>query len=103
MPEVDVVEVLEMLVEEVKTQVPVSELVRELTSQRFNSITIKSMDIMHMSAKRDSIIRTSKEKIIHTMQIVPLILCSWHVLKQCLYYHQLNAMFLKKFHVTFGI
>jgi hypothetical protein len=45
----DVVAVLEILVEEVKTQVPVIQVVKELTSQRFNAITIKVMDIMHMS------------------------------------------------------
>jgi len=48
--EVDAVTVLEILVGEVKTQVPVSQVVRELTNQRFNSIILKGMYIMHMSA-----------------------------------------------------
>jgi hypothetical protein len=39
--EVDAVEVLEILVEEVKTQIPVSQVVRELTNQIFSVITIK--------------------------------------------------------------
>jgi hypothetical protein len=75
--EVDAVAILEILVEEVKTQVPASQVVKELTNQRFNAITVKSMDIMHMSAERDSIIRTSKVKISHTMQITKLALCLW--------------------------
>jgi hypothetical protein len=74
---VDAVAVLEILVEEVKTQVPVSQVVRELKNQRFSAITVKSMDIMHMSAGRDSIIRTSKVKISQTTQITKLALCLW--------------------------
>jgi hypothetical protein len=75
--EMDAVPILEILVEEVKTQVPASQVVRELTNQRFNVITVKSMDTMHMSAVRDSIIRTSKFKISHTSQITKLSLCLW--------------------------
>jgi hypothetical protein len=77
MSEVDVVVFLEILVEEVKTQVPVNQVVRELTNQIFSAITVKSMDIMHMSAERDSIIRTSKVKISQTTQITKLTLCLW--------------------------
>jgi hypothetical protein len=78
--EVDVVEILEILVEEVKTQVPANQVVKELTNQIFNAITVKSMDIMHMSAKRDNIIRISKVKISHTTQITKLALCLWRAL-----------------------
>jgi hypothetical protein len=78
--EVDAVAILETLVEEVKTQVPASQLVKELTKQRFNAIIVKSMDIMHMSAERDSIIKTSKVKISHTTQITKLALCLWYAL-----------------------
>ena len=84
MKEVDVVAILEILVEEVKTQVPVSQVVKELTNQRFSAITIKSMDIMHMSGERDSIIRTSKEKKRHTVQIIPSAIFLWCALKQFL-------------------
>jgi hypothetical protein len=42
-----------MMVEEVKIQVPASQVVKELTNQRFNAITVKSMEIIHMSAERD--------------------------------------------------
>jgi ubiquinone biosynthesis protein COQ9 len=80
----DVVEVMETLVEEIKTQIPISQVVRELKNQRFSSITIKSMDIMHMSEKRDNIIKTSKDKINQTTQIAKPILCLWRVLKQWL-------------------
>jgi len=82
--EVDAVAVHETLVEEFKTQIQVNQVVRELTNQRFSSITIKTMDIMHMSEGRDSIIRKSKFKISHTTQTSPLVLCLWRVLKQCL-------------------
>jgi hypothetical protein len=75
--EVDAVEILETLVEEVKTQVPASQLVKELTKQRFNAINAKSMDITHMSAERDSIIRTSKVKINNTRQIPKSDLYLW--------------------------
>jgi hypothetical protein len=73
----DVVAILEILVEEVKSLVPVSLLVKELTNLIFNSITVKSMDIMHKSAERDNIIKTSKVKIRHTMEITKLTLCLW--------------------------
>jgi hypothetical protein len=56
------------------------QVVKELTNQRFNAITIKGMDIMHMSEERDSIIKTSKVKISHTVKITKLALCLWHVL-----------------------
>ena len=46
---VDAVEVLEILVEEVKTQVWVNQVVIGLTSKKVNAINVKSMDIMHMS------------------------------------------------------
>jgi hypothetical protein len=75
--EVDAVEVLEILVEEMKTQVVVNQVVKELTNQRFSAITVKCMDIMHMSAKTDNIIRTSKVKISQTRQITKLALCLW--------------------------
>jgi hypothetical protein len=84
MLEVDEVVVLETLVEEVKTQIPVSQVVRELTNQTFSAITVKSMDIMHMNARRDNIIRTRKVKINQTTQTVPPTLCLWSALKQCL-------------------
>ena len=48
--EVDVVEILEMLVEEIKTKIRVSQVVRELTNQTFSAITVKIIDIMHMSS-----------------------------------------------------
>ena len=79
-PEVDAIAVLEILVEEVKTQIPVIQVVRELVNQRFSAITVKGMEIMHMSAEKDSIIRTSKDKISHTVQITKLDLCLWHAL-----------------------
>ena len=84
MSEVDAVAVPEILVAEVQTQVPVNQVIIELTNQRFSAITIKSMDIMHMNAERDNIIRTSKVKISQTTQIVPPVLCLWHMWKQCL-------------------
>jgi hypothetical protein len=40
-----------------------------LTKQRFSAITVKSMDIMHMIAGRDTLISTSKVKVIQTMKI----------------------------------
>jgi len=58
--EVDAVAVLETLVEEVKTQIPVIQVAREPINQIFSSITVKSMDIMHMSAGRDNIIIIKK-------------------------------------------
>jgi hypothetical protein len=76
----DALTVLEILVEEVKTQVPVSQVVKELTNQRLSAITVKSMDIMCMSAERDSIIITSKVKISQTTQITKLALCLWNTL-----------------------
>jgi hypothetical protein len=60
--EMDAITILEILVEEVKTQVPVNQVVRELRNQRFSAITIKSMDIMHMSAERDSIIKKTMSR-----------------------------------------
>jgi hypothetical protein len=74
--EVDTVVVLEIMVEEDKVKITVSQVVRELKNQRFSAITIKSMGIMHMSVGRDSIIRTSKVKINFTTQIVPPVLCN---------------------------
>jgi hypothetical protein len=78
--EMDAVAVLEILVEEVKTQVPVNQVFREPTHQIFSVITIKSMDIMHMSAERDSIIKTRKVNINQTTQIIKLSLCLWRTL-----------------------
>jgi hypothetical protein len=80
MSEVGTIAVLEMLVEEVKTQIPVIQVVKELTKQRFSAITVKSMDIMHMIARRDTLIRTSKFKIIQTMKITKFILYLWRML-----------------------
>ena len=80
MSKVDAVVVLEILVEEVKTQVLASQVVKELTNQRFNAITVKSIDIMHMSAKIHSILRKRKVKISHTAQITELTLYLWHML-----------------------
>jgi hypothetical protein len=77
---VDAVTILEMLVEEVKTQVRASKVVKELTNQRFNAIIIKAMDIFHMNAERDIIIKTSKFNIIHTTQVTKLALCLCHTL-----------------------
>jgi hypothetical protein len=77
---VDAIAVLEILVEEVQTQVPVNQVVRELTNQRFNAITVKVMEIMHIIAERDSIIRTSKVKISQAMLITKFILCLWRTL-----------------------
>ena len=77
---VDAVAILEMLVEEVKTQVRASKVVKELTNQRFNAIIVKAMDILHMNAERDIIIKTSKFKIIHTTQVTKLALCLCHTL-----------------------
>jgi hypothetical protein len=71
-------------VEHVKTKIPVNQVVRELKNKILSSITIKSMDIMYMNARRDSIIRTSKDKISQTMQITKLILCLRLALRQCL-------------------
>jgi hypothetical protein len=79
--EVAAIVVLEILVEEVKTQILVSQMVRELKNQTFNSITIKSMEIMHMSEKKDSIMRTSKVRINQTTQITKPILCLWCMLR----------------------
>jgi len=73
--EVDAVAVLETLVEEVKTQIPVIQVAREPINQIFSSITVKSMDIMHMSAGRDNIIIKKKVNINHTAQTVSLVLC----------------------------
>ena len=84
MSEVEAIIVLKIMVEEVKTQVPVSQAVKELTSRRFDDITVKSMDIMHMSAERDNIIRTNKFNISQTMQITKLSLCLWRALYKCL-------------------
>ena len=80
----DAIAILEILVEEVKTQVLVNQVVRELTNQIFNAINVKSMDIMHMSAERDSIIRTRKVNISQTTQIIKLALCLWHALQKFL-------------------
>jgi hypothetical protein len=66
------ISILEIMVEEVKTQVRVSQVVKKLTNQIFNAITVKSMDIMHMSAERDNIIRTNKFNISQTTQITRL-------------------------------
>ena len=77
---VDAVAILEMLVEEVKTQVRASKVVKKMTNQRFNAIIVKAMDILHMNAKRDIIIKTSKFKIIHTTQVTKLALCLCHTL-----------------------
>jgi predicted component of type VI protein secretion system len=82
--EVDTVTVLEILVEEDKTKIIVNQLIRELINKRFTTITVKSIDIMHMIAEIDSIIRTSKDKISQTVKIVPRVLCLWRALKQCL-------------------
>ena len=79
--EVDAVAVLETLVEEVKTQIPVIQVAREPINQIFSSITVKSMDIMHMSAGRDNIIIKKKVNINHTAQTVSLVLCLWRALK----------------------
>jgi hypothetical protein len=54
------------------------------SNQRFSSITLKSMDIMHISVGRDNTIRTIKVKISQTSQILPLVLFLWCALKQCL-------------------
>jgi hypothetical protein len=78
MSKMDAVAVLEILLEEVKTQVPVNQVVRELTNERFSAITVKGMDIIHMSAERDSVIRTRKVNISQTTQITKLALCLWH-------------------------
>jgi glutaminase len=75
MSEVNIVAVLKILVEEVKTQTLVSQVVTEPTNQRFNAISVKIMDIMHMSARRNSIIRISNVKITLKAQIVPPVLC----------------------------
>jgi hypothetical protein len=53
---VDEVEVLQIPVEEVKVKIPVSQVIRNLISQRFSAITIESMEIMHMSVGRENII-----------------------------------------------
>jgi hypothetical protein len=82
--EVDATAVLEILVEEDKVKITVSQVVIGVKSQRFNSITVKNMDIMHMNAGRDNIIRTNKVKINRTTQIVPPVLCLWHALKKFL-------------------
>jgi hypothetical protein len=66
MSEVDATRVLEILVEEVKTQITISQVGIELKNQIFSAITIKSMDIMHISVERGSIIRTRKFNISHT-------------------------------------
>jgi hypothetical protein len=84
MSEADIVAILETLVEEVRTQILVIQVVIELINKRFSDITVKSMEIMHMSTGRDKIIRKSKDKINHTVQIFPTVLCLWHALKQCL-------------------
>jgi hypothetical protein len=63
--EVDTIAILEILVEEVKTQVPVSQIVRELTNRRFNAIAVNSMEIMHLSAERDNIIRKTKSRLVN--------------------------------------
>jgi hypothetical protein len=76
--------VLETLVEEVKTQILVSQVIINLINQIFSAINVKSMDIMHMSADRDSIIRTSKVNISQTTQILPPSLFLWCVLKKYL-------------------
>jgi len=52
--EVDAVAFLEILVEEVK----------ELTNQRFNSITVKGMGIMHINIEINSIIITTKSRLV---------------------------------------
>jgi hypothetical protein len=81
---VDAIVVLETLVEEVRTQIPVRQVVRELKNQIFSAITVKIRDIMHMNEKRNSVIITIKVKISHTMKTVPPVLCLWRVLKKCL-------------------
>jgi hypothetical protein len=84
MLEEDVVAVLQILVEEVKIKITVNQVIIYLINQRFSVIIVKSMDIMHMNAEREGIIKTSKVKISQTMQIVPTTICLWHALKQCL-------------------
>jgi hypothetical protein len=51
-----------------------------LTNQRLSAITVKSMDIMCMSAERDNIIITSKVNISQTTQITKLARCLWNTL-----------------------
>jgi hypothetical protein len=76
--------VLQILVLEVKIKIPVSQVVRYLINRIFSSITVKSMDIIHMNAGKDSIIRTSEVDISQTTKILPLVLCLWCALKRCL-------------------
>jgi len=82
--EEDIVAVLQILLEEVKIKITVTQVIIDLINQRLCFVIIKGMDIMHMNAEREGIIRTSKVNIIQTMQIVPTTLCLWHALKQCL-------------------
>jgi hypothetical protein len=77
--EVDAVAVLQILVEEVKIKITINQVIKSLINQR---ITVKSMDIMHMNVGRESKIRTRKDNISQTSQIVPPVLCLWRSLKQ---------------------
>jgi hypothetical protein len=82
--EVDSIEILQIPVAKVKIKTSVSQVMRYLINQKFSSITIKSMVIMHMNAGRDIIIIISKVKISQTVQMLPPILCLRCTLKQCL-------------------
>jgi hypothetical protein len=82
--EVDALEILQILVEEVKIKIAVSQVIKDSINQISSVITVKSMGIMHMNAERDNIIRKIKVNIIQKTQILPPSLCLWHTLKQFL-------------------
>jgi hypothetical protein len=66
MLEEDAVTVLQISVEEVKIQITVSQVIRDLINQRCNAITVKSMNNMHINGGIYSIIRKNKVKISQT-------------------------------------
>jgi len=55
-------------------------VVKGLINQKFNAITIRRIDIIHMNVGRNSMTRTSKVKISEVTQIHLPTLCLWHVL-----------------------
>jgi hypothetical protein len=64
--EEDAVIVLQISVEEVKIQITVSQVIKDLINQRCNAIIVKSMNNMHINGGIYSIIRKNKLKISQT-------------------------------------
>lgn len=96
--EVDIIVVQQILVVRIKTKISVTQVAKSLISHIFSVIVVRSLGIMPMNAKRNSMTSKSKVRTSQLIHLRPLHALRW--LSQLIQILPLSAISSKKAQVT---